>query len=491
MSDLAYLPLRTLAQQIQSGQLSSENVTRHFLERIRKYNEAINAVVYIDEEAVLNRAREADAQRERGALSGPLHGVPITLKDTWEVKGYVTTAGAPALSQHRPTRHADIVERLEKAGALFLGKTNTPLYGGDIQSYNQVYGTSRNPRDITRTPGGSSGGAAAAVAAGLTPAEVGSDIGGSIRTPAHWNGIFGHKPTMDVVSMRGHIPGPPGMEQKPDMVVGGPLARTADDLEFLMQVIAGPKASEAGYWTLSLPQPSQTSLSELRVAHWFEDPVTPIDQPLADGYQKLVNGLTTHGATVNQARHPVLDFSRILPTYYNQLGSVLGTGMTAAERRTFRWLGILIPFVRRFMRFPPGMEEFAHGVSQPMHAWVRWREVREQMRVELESLWDQHDVLLTPITPTVAIRHDHRMPLFRRRIMVNGQQRNYMDQFGWIALATLLGLPATVAPVGQDENGLPFGVQIIGAPGADYTCIHFARLIEEAGLAGFRQPAGY
>ncbi len=491
MSDPAWLPVRQLADQIRSGQLSSEAVVKHFLERIRQHNERINAVVLVAEEEALAKAREADASQARGEIRGPLHGVPLTLKDTWEVRGMVTTAGSPSLRSHNPARHADIVDRLEGAGAIILGKTNVPLFAGDIQSYNDVYGVTRNPRDPARTPGGSSGGAAAALAAGLTPAEVGSDIGGSIRTPAHWNGIFGHKPTQDIVSLRGHIPGPPGMESKPDLAVGGPLARTADDLEFMLQIIAGPRPAEAGYWKLDLPPSSRSTLGEMRVAHWFSDALCPIDNSLEQGYQGLARALSEQGAQISPAEHPLLDLKRIMPAYFNQLGSVLGSGLPPSQRRSFRWIARLYPLLRAFIRLTEGMDEFARGVNQPIHEWVRWREDREQMRVELESLWADFDVLLMPITPTAAIAHDHQMPLFKRRIQVNGHSRCYMDQFCWIALATLLGLPATVAPIGLDGKGLPFGVQIVAAPGADLTGIHFARLLEEAGLSRFQQPAAY
>jgi len=491
MSDPAWLPVRQLAEQIRSGHLSSEAVVQHFLERIRQHNEKINAVVLVAEEEALARAREADARLARGETGGPLHGVPLTLKDTWEVRGMTTTAGAPSLRNHTPARHADIVDRLEAAGAIILGKTNVPLFAGDIQSYNDVYGVTRNPRDPARTPGGSSGGAAAALAAGLTPAEVGSDIGGSIRTPAHWNGIFGHKPTQDIVSLRGHIPGPPGMESKPDLAVGGPLARTADDLEFMLHIIAGPRPAEAGYWKLNLPSPRQSSLQDMRVAHWFSDPLCPIDESMEKGYHSLTQALSERGVQISAAEHRLLDLGRIMPAYFNQLGSVLGSGLPPSQRRAFRWIARFYPLLRTFIRLTEGMDEFARGVNQPIHEWVRWREDREQMRVALESLWDEVDVLLMPITPTAAIAHDHQMPLFKRKIRVNGSNRCYMDQFCWIALATLLGLPATVAPVGLDASGLPFGVQIVARPGDDLTGIHFARLLEEAGLSYFQQPAAY
>lgn len=491
MSDLAFLPTRALAEKIRAGEISSTDAVNLYLERIRTLNGPINAVVALDKDKALAQAREADEKRARGEILGPLHGVPLTLKDTWEVVGMPTTAGAPALAQHRPAKNADVAQRLLDAGAIIIGKTNVPLYASDLQSYNKVYGVSRNPRDLGRTPGGSSGGAAAAVAAGLTSFEIGSDVGGSIRTPTHFNGVFGHKPTRDLVSLRGHIPGPPGLVLQPDLVEAGPITRTADDLAFLLDVIAGPRPADARAWKLDLTPARPSSLRDLKVAVWFDDPACPLDKPLKDGYQALADALANEGAAVQPAQHELLHLERILPTYFNLLGSLMGTGLTPAQRRQMAWIARLEKWLRLFLQMTVGIGEYGRGVNQRFHEWVVHHETREQMRAQIESLFAKVDVLLTPITPTVAIRHDHSMPIFNRKIPVNGEKRSYMDQFCWIGLATLLGLPATTAPVGKDENGLPFGVQIIGAPGMDLTTIRVAQLLEEAGLSRFERPQGF
>ncbi|WP_097460222.1 amidase [Mangrovitalea sediminis] len=491
MTDLAFMPTRALAEKIRAGEISSTDAVNAYLERIQRLNGPINAVVALDETAARERARVADEKRANGEPCGPLHGVPLTLKDTWEVVGMPTTAGAPALAQHRPEKHADIAQKLVDAGAIIIGKTNVPLYASDLQSYNKVYGVTRNPRDLERTPGGSSGGAAAAVAAGLTSFEVGSDVGGSIRTPTHFNGVFGHKPTRDLVSMRGHIPGPPGLVLQPDLVEAGPIARTADDLSFILGIIAGPRTADARAWKLDLTPARLDSLKDLKVAVWFEDPACPIDNPLQQGYQALSDALAREGARVQEARHELLRLEQILPTYFNLLGSLMGTGLTPAQRRQMAWIARLEKWLRLFIQMTLGIGQYGRGVNQRFHEWVVHHETREQMRAQIETLFAEVDVLLTPITPTVAIHHDHSMPIFNRKISVNGEKRSYMDQFCWIGLATLLGLPATTAPVGKDENGLPFGVQIIGAPGMDLTTIRVAQLLEEAGLSGFERPEGF
>lgn len=208
MDELHYQPAHALLTQLEAGTLSSETLVTALLARIHEHNPAVNAIVTLDEALALEQAREADQKRTTGAATGALHGLPLTLKDTWEVSGMACTAGATALRNYSPERHADVVQRLEDAGAIILGKTNVPVYATDLQSYNKLFGVTNNPYNANHTPGGSSGGAAAALAAGMTPLEVGSDLAGSIRIPAHFCGVFGHKPSRSLVSFRGHIPGP-------------------------------------------------------------------------------------------------------------------------------------------------------------------------------------------------------------------------------------------------------------------------------------------
>src|SRR5882724_3068833 len=209
-SELDFASALAAARAIRRGDVSSVELTTHLLGRIQQFNPKINAIVTLTAEAALERARAADEARARGEWWGPFHGVPCTVKDTFEVAGVTTTAGLPTLKSHVPARDAVVVARLRRAGAVVLGKTNVPPAAADWQSYNEVFGVSNNPWDLARTPGGSTGGGAAALAAGLTYLEPGSDLGGSIRVPAHFCGVYGHKPTLGVVPLRGHIPPPPG-----------------------------------------------------------------------------------------------------------------------------------------------------------------------------------------------------------------------------------------------------------------------------------------
>lgn len=484
-----YRPVSTLAGDIREGRLSSREAVTRYLERIRHHNPSINAVVWQDEAIALKQAEEADAALARGEIRGPLHGVPMTVKDCFEVVGMPTTAGSPRLRNHRPARHADAVQKVVDAGAIVLGHTNVPLWASDLQSYNAVYGRSNNPWNVERTPGGSSGGAAAALAAGLTPIEIGSDIGGSIRTPAHDCGVLGHKPSTGLISLRGHVPGPPGSCTQPDLAEAGPMARHVDDLELLLDILSGPPKPERDLWRPLLPPCPRAQLSEFRVAWWFDDPACPTDAPLQRVYGELRQALSSAGCTLQETRPGGLQLADILPAYFNLLGSVIGATLPPAQRLQMR----VIAWLSRFMTLPntsTGMAEFARGACQSHARWLRWNEHRQQLRYRLDAFFQEHDILLCPIIPTTAIRHDTEVEFRKRTLRVNGQTRPYSDQMCWIALATLLGLPATSMPIGLSADGMPVNVQIIGAAGHDRTTLHFARLLEQQGY-GFRIPPGY
>jgi amidase len=485
---LHYRSATDLVEALRTGSLTSTELTQALLRRIREHNPQVNAVVTLDEDQALAKAARADEAFAAGELTGPLHGLPLTLKDTWEVTGMTCTAGAPVLKNHRPEKHADVVQRLERAGAIILGKTNTPLYAADIQTYNKLFGVTRNPFNLEHTSGGSSGGAAAALAAGMTPLEVGSDLAGSIRIPAHFCGVFGHKPSRTLVSFRGHVPGPPGTETQPDLAEGGPMARTASDLALLLNVIAGPAEREKTSWKLAMASAKIESLEQARVGLWFSDPLCPIDQELTDGYQKLAQVLEEKGALVSQAKHDLLNLTHLLPAYFNLLGSLLSPSLNSAQRRQMKWIARLEKWLHLFGPITAHIGEYGRGANQPHYQWLAWNETREKMRAQITTLFDEFDVLLTPITPTAAIQHDHSKPVFKRQIIVGGKPRAYMDQFCWITLATVLGLPATSVPIGRTKKGLPFSVQIIGAPGMDLTTIKFGELLEKHGLAGFEAP---
>jgi amidase len=271
MSEICFQSATALAQGLRRREIGSRELLELFIKRVESFNPQLNAVVTLDLERARASADAADAEAKRGAFRGSLHGLPITVKDTFETAGLRTTAGAKIYEQHVPTKNAVALQRLIDAGAIIFGKTNTPAFAADVQTYNEIFGVTNNPWDRTRTPGGSSGGAAVAVATGLTAFELGSDIGGSIRIPAHCCGVYGHKTTYGIVSSLGHIPGPPGARAKRDISVAGPLSRAAEDLDLVLATIAGPLPEDAVAWQLALPPPRRERLADYRIGVWLDD----------------------------------------------------------------------------------------------------------------------------------------------------------------------------------------------------------------------------
>ena len=297
VADLDFASALEVARAIRRGDVSSVELTTRILDRIARHNPRLNAIVTLASDAALARARAADEARARGDWWGPFHGVPCTVKDTFEVAGVRTTAGSPTLKDYVPTRDAVVAARLRRAGAVVLGKTNVPPWAADWQSYNDVFGASNNPWALGRTPGGSTGGGAAALAAGLTYLEPGSDIGGSIRVPAHFCGVYGHKPTRGVVPMRGHIPPPPGTPPGPPplLPVAGPLARSAADLRAALEVLGGPDEEDAPAYRWSLPPARGTRLADYRIGFVLDDPACRVSSDVGDVHARAIEALRRGG----------------------------------------------------------------------------------------------------------------------------------------------------------------------------------------------------
>jgi len=443
---------------IRTGEITSLDLLNRYLDAIQRNNDDINAVVALDVEVARARAAEADQALARGENWGPLHGLPMTVKDVFEVVGMPATSGDPELKGYIPTHNALAVQRLIDAGAIIFGKTNVPFHGGDFQSYNKVYGTTNNPWDLSRTPGGSSGGSAAALAAGFTPLELGSDLAGSVRFPAHYTGVFGHKPTFGIVPRYGHIPPmpvrfPPHVMPEVPLFVVGPLARSAEDLALSLEVLTGPgKADESGKKLKLLP-PRRQRFKDYRVAVWFTDrsPAAEIDAEVLKTLHKTVEKLRGAGLEIDEDVHPDIRLWENV--------ALLG------EIRDRMRAGLL-----------PLFEELAERQKKQQAKWAEF--------------FERYDVLLAPVSLTVAFPHDHTEPLVSRQLVVNGKKRSYTHNITWTAAAIVAGLPATVAPVGLSETGLPVGIQIIGARLEDRTTIAFARGLSEL-VGGFVAPPGY
>ena len=367
MTEYSYSTAIETARAIASGNVSSRELLEAALTRVDNLDGPINAVVTLDAERALIAADEADQAVARGDQLGPLHGVPITIKDSFQTEGVITTSGSPDLADFVPDQDATPVARYKEAGAVVFGKTNLPIWAGDLQSYNKVYGTTANPYDIECTPGGSSGGSSAALAAGYTPLELGSDIGGSIRTPCHWSGVCGHKPSYGVVSALGQIPGMPGTLSQADIAVAGPMARDVDDLEMALDLLAGPDSWNQLAYSLTLPAPRHKQVKDFRVAVWIDEETAPI----SDAYRTLLLGAAAAfegaGAHVDYEARPGFTFEKAVDTYNHLL--------SAAEAAT--WTLSEIEEHAASNEEPQGELGIAYA-SMRHREWLSWHERRKE-----------------------------------------------------------------------------------------------------------------
>ncbi|WP_417515542.1 amidase [Minwuia sp.] len=480
MAEIAWKGASELVADIAAGRTTSEAVLDHYLDRVDAHNGAINAVVATDVEAARARARAADQATAEGRSWGPLHGLPMTIKDCFEVVGMACTAGAPELKDHRPNRHATAVERLIEAGTIVYGKTNTPIWAGDLQTYNDVFGTTNNPWDVARGPGGSSGGSAAAVASDFTALELGSDIGGSIRNPAHFCGVAGHKPSYGIVPIRGHIPGAPGNLTEPDIGVAGPLARTVGDLELALDVMAGADEMKGPGWRLDLAPPRHEATKDYRIAVWNDDPFCAVDTEVADLIAAAGEKLAGLGAKVDDRARPAIDMAESHEIYYTLLAAELGIGLPEGLRQ-------------RLKDAPPAATDMSHGAifgrgAVMEHAeWLGWNERRAKLRDIWHRFFGDFDVLLCPVMPRAAFPHDQSKDFQGRTLPINGVDRNYVDMIVWCGMTCGVYLPATVVPIGKTSEGMPVGVQVVANFLEDRTALHVAKLLERA-LGGFDVP---
>ncbi len=481
--DLPYLSAVELLAALRSGDLSAIEALDALVQRVEDRDPEINAVVTRDYEQAQATASAIDDARAAGRAVGELAGLPMTVKDSLMTEGLVTTSGAPELADFVPELDAAPVARVKEAGAVVFGKTNLPIYAGDCQSFNEVYGTTNNPWDTRRSPGGSSGGSAAALAAGFTPLEIGSDIGGSIRNPAGMCGVVGHKPSYGIVSAKGQIPGPPGTLTQADIAVVGPMARTVADCRLGLDVLAGADDWHDHAWALELPPTRVSDVDQLRVAVWADDDHCPVDPEIADAITAVAQQLEGAGAQVDdRARPDGFDFAKADETFWRLLGAALAGAWSQPE---------IEDLARRHAE--GGDLEGDLGVeysTQRHRAWLSANERRLQMRARWREFFQQWDVVLAPVSPTVAIPHDHSKPMTSRTITVAGEPRSYMDQIRWMGLFGVVYLPATVVPIGVHSSGLPIGVQVVGPFLEDYTCLEAAGFVE-AITGGTRRPPGW
>ena len=474
--DPAFLPAVALAAMTRSREIGCLELLDHYIARVERLDGPINAVVCRDFDRARDRARHLDQATDRRA---PLFGVPMTVKDAFDVAGLPTTRGHLAAKDHRARVSSLAIRRLEAAGVVIFGKTNVPVDNADWQSYNPVYGVTSNPWNLAHTPGGSSGGSAAALAAGLTGLEIGTDIGGSIRVPAHYCGVFGHKPTWTLCPNHGDPATSPAAPV--DIAVIGPMARSARDLAVALDVLAGPNPDETEL-TYVLPRPRVTDLKALRVAVWSHEPGHETGAETVAAIEALADSLERRGVTVSRAARPAFDATEAFHLYLQALDS----GWSARETEA-----ILKDKRDKLTRLDPddmtADAVMIRATDMPHAVWLAMNERRMKFRRLWSAFFREWDVMLSPVITTAALPHMREGAPWERHLTVNGRQVAYNDMLFWPGLTAGFHLPATVAPMGFTQAGLPLGVQITGPLYGDRMTLMAAALLEQAGCV-FRPP---
>jgi amidase len=474
MNDLLLLPATVLRQKLRAREISSVELAKASLTRIEEVNPRLNALIALDPAGALAAAAESDRRLTRGEARA-LEGLPVSVKDAFNVAGFAASVGAPALKERRPEADAAAVTRLRAAGAVILGKSNTPVFASDFQTYNPVHGVTNHPRDTAFSPGGSSGGAAAAIASGMSALELGSDLGGSLRWPAHACGIFGHKSTWGLVSTHGSAPPPPHkmLLRDADCLVAGPLGRAAADLALMLDVIAGPRV---GPRRSPLKPARRSRANGMRVALWASDPFAATDSSVRAAVEEAARRLAAMGADVDDSARPGFAFAEAFELFALYNHGIVAYGLPAKLRDRL---------AATAAQYAKG--DLSHRALQARGARLSPGDYRDMALrlLRLQRHWarffERFDVVLCPPAPVGAIRHDHRPDIHQRVLEVDGVARPYLDFLHWSSLASGPGLPATVAPVGVGSDGMPRGVQIVAAMDEDLTAIAAAAMIAPSG----------
>jgi amidase len=468
------------AAAIRAKQISSVELTQHTLRRIDAFQPRLNAYVYQLREQALAAARRADEALARGEANGVLHGVPVNVKESFGVQGQPCTWGIPAFKDAKAPAHSAAVRRLLEAGAILLGATNVPVYLMDGQSANKIYGVTNNPWNPALTPGGSSGGSAASLAAGMAFLSVGSDIGGSIRTPASFCGIYGHKPTLDIVSQVGHLPGgthgAPGFSTL--MAVAGPMARSAEDLDAELRILAGPEPPASKAWQWTLPEARWQSLRDFRVGYVLEDPAVPVSAETKAVLESAIRAGEKAGATLHAGWPDGFRFQELLDCYHFHLGAFDFSVMPPGRQQGVR------------PKLEKRTDYYAQGALASFADWQSQNLKRLAYRALWQKFFGNLDVFLLPTAFTTAFPHSADPVETRMLPTPEGGSQKFWDLISYICTATLTGCPATTAPVGLSKSGLPVGLQIVGPYLEDATPIRFAGLLARE-IGGFQAPKGY
>ena len=462
-----------------SHEVSSVELLDHFVERNSSLHSQINAVVTLDVERARASAVVSDNRRANGEAVGVIEGLPMTIKDAIAVEGIRATGGAVELADHVPEQDAEVVSKIKTAGGIVFGKTNLPRWSGDIQAYNDIFGATNNPWDLGCGPGGSSGGASAAVAVGLTPWEIGTDIGGSIRLPAHFAGVCGHKPSFGIVPQVGYIDHVSYGLTDADVNVFGPLARTVGDLELLFDVVNGPRRDTENGWRLDLPL-ARGDAKELRVASWLDDPDCPVSEDVSVVLEAAVSAIEADGVAVDRSARPEIAFNDVRRVGQPLISAATSPGRTEEELEALQEI-ISDPSADETLRMRAAASTMTH------RDWLLLTEKRDRNRQLWSDFFTGFDVLLAPVAFVSAFEHQHEGTLYTRTLTVDGRVRPYSDLIVWTSQFGYVYLPSTVVPVGLTSGGVPVGIQVVGPYLGDRTTLEFARYLEFL-LGGYRVP---
>jgi amidase len=463
--------VRKIASDISRGAYSSREIVQSFIARIERFDDQINAVVVRRFDAALAEAAAADSARASGRIAGALHGVPMTIKECFDFSGLPSTYGHPERARHKAAADAVTVSRLRAAGAIVLGKTNVPKDLSDWETYNNVYGHTRNPWDLSRSAGGSSGGSAAALAAGLSALELGSDIGGSIRTPAAFCGVYGHKPTFGAVPIRGANTPDETLAPR-DIQVAGPLAQSAGDLELALDIIAGPDVEDGVVWQAALPAEPREHVRGWRIALVSDDPVFRVDGAIRSALDRLGNALASEGAIIDREAALPLASQEHHELYLTLLRSV------TSSRYPLGQIEALKVKAQSFAPADRSYDALMHrGLTLSHSAWIRADDRRLELRRRWREFFSRYDALICPAGVVTAYPHSIGVARKDQSFLVDGERLPAANNYYWIGLPNLSYLPATAIPIGFHE-GIPVGAQIIGPEFGDKRCLRLAQILE-------------
>ena len=486
----AYQTAADLIRSLKEEKITSKQLVKYYFARMDRFNPEINAVVQMQRELALQQAEQADIERKEGKIIGLLHGLPMTVKESFNVKGLLTTSGAKHLRNNVASSNASGVQRLLNSGVIIMGKTNVPTMTSDWQTYNDLYGTTNNPWDISLSPGGSSGGSAAALAAGLTPVEFGSDLIGCLRIPAHYTGVYAHRSSLGMLSVKGHVPGNDPLDpSEPDLSAAGPMARCANDLRLIMNVLYDPWIKVP--FKPNFNKNTLINKSKIKVMTWFVDTKHDIDVKITRRYKDFVTSLSSRvEIEIHSTMPPEISIDELFEMAIRLSGRLVGSTFNSRQRMIASLASLGLRLSKTFTSaFPEGLDRYYAAMNHGTSEQRLTDQLRYEYHQKFAAFFQEYDVLLLPVSPVLAISHMHQA-VHRRSLDVNGEVTGYNEHLIWNVLATVLGLPSTVIPLQHRPGELPCGIQIVSGQFQDNITIDFSEICESV-TGGFQSPSAY